>query len=290
MPPSFKPGNPEARSSSTRRSRSLPRQGERNGARTRKLDLPKLAKAGCARATEVFDLAAESAREIDDRQERALAMMGVVKALAAAGRLEEAADLAREIDRVASRSRALSAAAGAMASAGDAEADSVFAEARQVAEVGHGFWKDIALVDLAAAFARSERYDDARSIADLLADEHKAEALRHVATALAEAGESAADAVFAEARDALRAGSPNETSLRNELGQAMARSGRISDALMTFRPLGLDEFVKNVAGWAPEAEQRKPGTALALVAGAADVTGWVRSDWRAVAELIGRAS
>jgi hypothetical protein len=136
--------------------------------------------------------------------------------------------------------------------------------------------------------SRSGQLNKARALTEVVRDGDgaRAEILCHVAAARADHGNGDADAAFAEAADAIRPGMTNESSLKEDLVEALAGSGRIAAALVKFEPLGLDKFVEGIAKWAPPVEHRWPGTAIPMVRAAVEVAGWVRSDWAAVATMI----
>jgi hypothetical protein len=152
---------------------------------------------------------------------------------------------------------------------------------------------DAGFVDMAIAVARTvvnEKDDEWKALhASVIA----AVAVRRVRSG--PAGEKAANLLFDEARAAARRardsflGPPWHVIALHELANRLAEAGRLRAAFEAISEahFTLDPFMIGVAGWADTLDRRSTGLSLAVTAAAAQVFGWQRPDWAAVAELIG---
>ena len=58
-----------------------------------------------------------------------------------------------------------------------------------------------------------------------------------------------------------------------------AEAGQIADALTTVSASSIDEFITQLANWAPQLEQIEPELSVAMISSAMDVAAWVQPDW-----------
>jgi hypothetical protein len=195
--------------------------------------------------------AEEKARSVRYDEERDKVWSGLAAAMAQAGHFAQAEETARSITGRRQRAKVLRDLAAAMARAGESRASEVFAQAEET--------------------ARSIRRDEQRD-----------EALRDLAAALAQAGH------FTKAEEMARSITDygERTKALSKLAAALAQAGRFDQALTTLSSRSLDEFMNDLASWAPAFEQRKSGLSVAVLREATGVAGWVSSDWRKIHELL----
>ncbi len=142
-----------------------------------------------ARADAFFHQARTLAGEIGDTGFQEIALADVAAALAEAGRLDEARTTAATIQSAWNRAETLVRMAASLPITGAAHAEPLFAEARTLAAALRLEPEpEFRLGQIAAAFARAGRPDDARAVADWIPASHRDEALRKLTGALARAG------------------------------------------------------------------------------------------------------
>ncbi len=109
--------------------------------------------------------------------------------------------------------------------------------------------RDSALTELVTALVQAGRYQQARQVADNIADSDNPPALRAIAT-------------------------------------AHAQAGRYDQALLTLGETEMDQYLGVLTEWAPHFERTERGLTLRVLLEATEVAGWVREDWQAIHQLL----
>ena len=138
-----------------------------------------LVEAGDTRADEVFGQALETLQHIPDKKQQAYALLALTKALAQAGRVDEAINLARSTPE-GNQAETLQAVVTTLGQAGR------YAEGETVALGISDRWKSLqAQRDLAGVLAQAGRYDEALGLAyQIPSDQYQAQALSKLAALL----------------------------------------------------------------------------------------------------------
>ena len=182
---------------------------------------------GDPRADALLDEARTLACEIRDTGFQEFALSDVAAALAEAGRLDEARAVAESIQSAWKRAATLVRVAVSLQITDAAHAEPIFAEARTLtAALRAEPEPEFRLGEIAAAFARAGRPDDALEMVEWLPISHRDEALADLTAALARAGR------FEEANEAAGRiqGSWRARTARQNLAGALARAGCITAA------------------------------------------------------------
>ena len=231
---------------------------------------------GDPRSTELFDMAEEFATDEDNKKQVFSALrdlanegghdLGVLAevfawsmfdtwsggarrdfavALMSSGNMQDGEQAIPSVtEDISSRVEALALLAGHLHEAGDERAAKLVAE---VEESVHGFedYKvEFGQVALVEAYARVGRVDEASQFAKVIAS------------------------------------FDGQRKVRSILAACHARAHRFGEAMDELRSLSIDEYLGEVASWAPYLEQVSPGFASVSLRELMRIAGWIRPDWR----------
>jgi RPA family protein len=231
--------------------------------------------------TKHFVEAEEMAQAIADAEQRAWAMQKLAIASAQPKHFIEAGKAAEAISSIQRVGIFLSLAQALIQIGRHIEANQFFAAAENAAWDEEPRYRESALKELAIVNAQVGRFAESMRIIGIIEDSRKRdEALMTLARGLAQAEH------FRDAKQATQA-IEEEEKRRWALGSlaiALARQQHFSKALQELGSQTLDDFVHILASCSPIFEQLEAGLSVSALEEEVRIVGWVRPDWRKVAD------
>ncbi len=240
-----------------------------------------LALSADERTDQALGDAEESAKTIQEKRGREEALLFLGEELVRAGRFKEAEGVASEMRENGERMVLLCSLVAALTRAGQlAEAKEIVCSARNDnSQDSQGDLFYALVVELNRMGHHVEAWEMARAIKSEM---RRVNALGMLAVSLSHVGDQRAHTLFTEAEEGahvIRDGLHRADAQKN-LADALAKSGRLHDALTKLSPQSIDAFAQTIADWSDYFEMVKPGLFLQILREVTDVSGWIHPNWR----------